>query len=347
MSTRSKAVGVAGALLIAATSVSGVFASSHREAPLIAGDPAADNTDLYAFVSPTDPNKLTIIANYVPLEEPAGGPNFFPFDPAVRYEIHIDNNGDGKGDVTYSFRFHDPAPGDQLRRHPDIPLQRRPDHEPDRPEPARSADLRRLSGNDRKIASNINRRQPVNIGPRSTPDYAALAARRSPPSATAPRSSPASATTRSSSTSARSSTWPGSDRSIHLHAIPLPRRRRHRRRRRLQHQLDRDRDPDPDADQGSRASHRTERPGRRPRRMGRRQPRRSTGPSTRMARRRPGRPVAAGLATRQPADQRGRHPDDQEGLLEQPGAEQGLAVRQVLPGPGGHRGRQRPVRRAR
>ena len=105
MSTRSKAVGVAGALLIAATSVSGVFASSHREAPLIAGDPAADNTDLYAFVSPTDPNKLTIIANYVPLEEPAGGPNFFPFDPAVRYEIHIDNNGDGKGDVNYKFRF--------------------------------------------------------------------------------------------------------------------------------------------------------------------------------------------------------------------------------------------------
>ena len=59
MATRSKVVGIAGALLIAATSVSGVFASSHREAPAIAGDPGADNTDLYAFVSPDDPNSLT------------------------------------------------------------------------------------------------------------------------------------------------------------------------------------------------------------------------------------------------------------------------------------------------
>ena len=105
MTSRSKVVGIAGALLIAATSVGGVFASSHREAPAIAGDPGADNTDLYAFVSPDDPNSLTIIANYVPLEEPAGGPNFFPFDPAVKYAIRIDNNGDGKNDVTYSFRF--------------------------------------------------------------------------------------------------------------------------------------------------------------------------------------------------------------------------------------------------
>ncbi len=105
MATRSKVVGVAGALLIAATSVGGVFASSHREAPAIAGDPGADNTDLYAFLSPDDPNSLTIIANYVPLEEPAGGPNFFPFDPDVKYAIRIDNDGDGKGDVTYEFRF--------------------------------------------------------------------------------------------------------------------------------------------------------------------------------------------------------------------------------------------------
>ena len=106
MSTRTKAAGIVGALFIAATSVSGVFASSHREAPLIAGDPSADNTDLYAFVSPNNPNSLTIIANYVPLEEPAGGPNFFPFDPQVKYDIHIENNGDGKSDITYSFRFH-------------------------------------------------------------------------------------------------------------------------------------------------------------------------------------------------------------------------------------------------
>jgi hypothetical protein len=80
-------------------------ASSHREAPLIANDPTADNTDLYAFVSPDRPNSVTIVANYIPFEEPAGGPNFFNFDDNALYEIHVDNNGDGRDDVTYQFRF--------------------------------------------------------------------------------------------------------------------------------------------------------------------------------------------------------------------------------------------------
>src|SRR5215203_2467027 len=69
-----------------------VFASSHREAPLILGDPAADNTDLYAFRSPDNPNKVTIIANFIPFQLPQGGPNFYHFSENVRYEIHIDNN---------------------------------------------------------------------------------------------------------------------------------------------------------------------------------------------------------------------------------------------------------------
>src|SRR6266487_6420304 len=80
-------------------------ASSHREAPLIAQDPTADNTDVYAFVSPDRPDTVTMIANYIPLEEPAGGPNFFNFDDNVLYEIKVDNNGDGEEDVTYQFRF--------------------------------------------------------------------------------------------------------------------------------------------------------------------------------------------------------------------------------------------------
>ena len=80
-------------------------ASSHREAPLIANDPTADNTDVYAFVSPDRPDTVTMIANYIPLEEPAGGPNFFNFDDNVLYEIKVDNNGDGEEDVTYQFRF--------------------------------------------------------------------------------------------------------------------------------------------------------------------------------------------------------------------------------------------------
>ena len=80
--------------------------SSHKEAPAISNDAAADNTDVYAFVSPDKPNTVTLIANFVPLQTPAGGPNFFSFGDDVLYEIHIDNNGDAKPDITYQFRFH-------------------------------------------------------------------------------------------------------------------------------------------------------------------------------------------------------------------------------------------------
>src|SRR5205814_692413 len=79
--------------------------SSHREAPEISKDPVADNTDVYAFVSPDRPDTVTLIANYIPLQEPAGGPNFFEFGDDVLYEIHIDNNGDAVADVTYQFTF--------------------------------------------------------------------------------------------------------------------------------------------------------------------------------------------------------------------------------------------------
>ncbi|HEY2553356.1 MAG TPA: DUF4331 domain-containing protein [Streptosporangiaceae bacterium] len=79
--------------------------SSHREAPEVSQDPVADSTDLYAFVSPDRPDTVTLIANYVPLQQPAGGPNFYEFGDDVLYEIHIDNNGDGRADITYQFRF--------------------------------------------------------------------------------------------------------------------------------------------------------------------------------------------------------------------------------------------------
>ncbi|MCU7728096.1 DUF4331 domain-containing protein [Actinoplanes sp. KI2] len=79
--------------------------SSHREAPEISKDPVADSSDLYAFVSPDDPDTVTIIANYVPLQLPASGPNFFEFGDDVLYEIHIDSNGDARPDLTYQFRF--------------------------------------------------------------------------------------------------------------------------------------------------------------------------------------------------------------------------------------------------
>src|SRR5215510_1112719 len=79
--------------------------SSHREAPEISKDPVADNTDLYAFVSPDAPDTVTIIANYIPLQDPAGGPNFFNFGDEVLYAINVDNDGDGRPDVSFEFDF--------------------------------------------------------------------------------------------------------------------------------------------------------------------------------------------------------------------------------------------------
>ncbi|MDQ3050273.1 MAG: DUF4331 family protein [Bacteroidota bacterium] len=81
-------------------------ASSHREAPLIANDPLADNTDLYAFRSPDDTNTVTLIASYVPVELPQGGPNYYSFGPDVRYEIHVNNGTDLTEDqIIYRFSF--------------------------------------------------------------------------------------------------------------------------------------------------------------------------------------------------------------------------------------------------
>jgi hypothetical protein len=82
------------------------YASSHREAPLISIDPLADNTDVYAFRSPDDPNTITIIANYIPFESPEGGPNYYTFGSRVRYEIHVKNKANTPGDdITYRFTF--------------------------------------------------------------------------------------------------------------------------------------------------------------------------------------------------------------------------------------------------
>ena len=90
-------------LLVGSASV--LQASSHREAPLIANDPLADNTDLYAFRSPDNPNKITIIANYIPAELPYGGPNYVSFGENIRYEIHINNTGGSADNIIYRFTF--------------------------------------------------------------------------------------------------------------------------------------------------------------------------------------------------------------------------------------------------
>src|ERR671931_596654 len=96
---------VMSALVAAALVASLVLGSSHREAPRIMLDPSADNTDVYAFTAPDAPNSLTVVANWIPLEEPAGGPYFGKLDPRARYYVKIDNTGDGRADVAYRWQF--------------------------------------------------------------------------------------------------------------------------------------------------------------------------------------------------------------------------------------------------
>ncbi|HEY6359923.1 MAG TPA: DUF4331 domain-containing protein [Vicinamibacterales bacterium] len=91
--------------LAAAVAMIPTQASSHREAPLISQDPLADNTDVYAFVSPERPDRVVLISNYIPLQFPSSGPNFWKFDDNVLYEIMVDNTGDAVEDITYQFRF--------------------------------------------------------------------------------------------------------------------------------------------------------------------------------------------------------------------------------------------------
>ena len=81
-------------------------ASSHREAPLVAADPAVDNTDLYAFASPERPGYVTFVANWIPFEEPVGGPNFYPFATDATYNVYVDNDGDAEPDATFRWTFH-------------------------------------------------------------------------------------------------------------------------------------------------------------------------------------------------------------------------------------------------
>ncbi|MFC4500525.1 MULTISPECIES: DUF4331 domain-containing protein [Streptomyces] len=113
---RGLATLIAGALAAGGLAAAGVAtlepgaasASSHREAPLISGQPRYDNTDVYAFVSPDHPDTTTIIANWIPFQDPAGGPNFSTFADDAQYDIHIDNNGDAQGELLlrYTFRTH-------------------------------------------------------------------------------------------------------------------------------------------------------------------------------------------------------------------------------------------------
>jgi uncharacterized protein DUF4331 len=142
--------------------------SSHREAPEISKDPVADSTDVYAFVSPDKPGTVTLIANYIPLQGPAGGPNFYEFGDDVLYEIHIDNNGDGRADISYQFRFSTTV------RDPDTFLYNVGPIESLNSPNWNRVQTYSVSVNGGSLGSGLAC-PPCNIGPLSTPDYAGLA----------------------------------------------------------------------------------------------------------------------------------------------------------------------------
>ncbi len=106
MRTRLLGTATVAVLAAGALATTGVLGSSHREAPRIMLDPSADNTDVYAFMAPDAPGKLTVVSNWVPLQNPAGGPYFGKLDPEARYYVKIDNTGDGVEDVAYRWQFH-------------------------------------------------------------------------------------------------------------------------------------------------------------------------------------------------------------------------------------------------
>src|SRR4051812_11843491 len=161
---RAVVAGFAVAVIAAAAAVVAIgrgpesaSASSHREAPLISQDPTADNTDLYAFVSPDNPDTATIIANWIPGEDPAAGPNYYTFSETARYDIYVDKDGDGAPDIAYRFRFQN-QPSQLFLGNTQ-----------------QSYTVTKVVGKRETLVGKGLATPPDNIGPRSTPNYDQLA----------------------------------------------------------------------------------------------------------------------------------------------------------------------------
>jgi len=150
--------------------------SSHREAPEISKDPVADSTDLYAFVSPDEPDTVTIIANYVPLEAPDGGPNFYEFGNDVLYAINIDNNNDGQPEIVFEFTFQTEVTDPGTFLYNTGPIQSLTDTHWNRRQTYSVTRVDNNRGYSRStVLGTALACPPCNIGPLSTPDYGALA----------------------------------------------------------------------------------------------------------------------------------------------------------------------------
>jgi hypothetical protein len=174
---RSRLVEVVAAGAIAAVLVAHGTASSHREAPLISQDPLADNTDVYAFVSPANSSAVTLISNFIPLQLPASGPNFWKFDDNVLYEIMVDNDGDAVEDITFQFRFRTETrnPNTFLYNTGQITSIDDADWNVRQFYSVTRVDGPRRTGRSQVLGDNLPT-PPVNVGIRSIPDYASVAA---------------------------------------------------------------------------------------------------------------------------------------------------------------------------
>ena len=159
--------------------------SSHREAPAISQDPVADNADTYAFVSPDDPTTVTIITNYVPLEGPPGGPNFFEFGDDVLYSIYIDNDGDALPEITYQFKFHTTYENPDTFLYNTGPIGSLTDANWNKRQLYSVSVIHSKSHGKKQNHSHDGKGKvlgknlacpPCNVGPRSTPNYDDLAA---------------------------------------------------------------------------------------------------------------------------------------------------------------------------
>jgi hypothetical protein len=169
---------IAAALVAVAIAVPLSMGSSHREAPLTALDPTADHTDVYAFTAKDAPDALTIAVNWIPFEDPAGGPNFYRFDDKARYYTNIDNTGDGKPDIRYLFAFKTNTKnpnsflyglGGQVKDLDDKNLNVTQSYDVVREE------LRNGSIVSKQVVGRDLLTPPNNVGPKTTPDYPAIA----------------------------------------------------------------------------------------------------------------------------------------------------------------------------
>ncbi len=146
--------------------------SSHREAPEMAKDPVADSTDVYAFVSPERPKTVTLIANYIPFQAPDGGPNFYEFGDDVAYDINISNKGKAEADIVYRFRFHTEVRDPTTFLYNTGPISSIHDKTWNRPQ---FYSVSRIENGRSTVLAERLACPPVNVGKRSTPNYADLA----------------------------------------------------------------------------------------------------------------------------------------------------------------------------